>query len=199
MTGAPDPNASGPGEPGAANNGGVCFGRSAVGPAPERISRRVTAEGARGRRVRQGRARSLRRATRQIVPVAMPASRTSNCRRSAVHARGNSSCGRVPRQRRVRFRRPGDSGCGLRTHADSRIGASDGGTGSALSRMRLSRRTSIPGIGGPQMVWLFAVQRSANTSFAASATNVPAKVRRIHTSTRGREITCWRTAAASNP
>jgi hypothetical protein len=60
-------------------------------------------------------------------------------------------------------------------------------------------RERLWGIGRAANGWLFAVQRSASASFAPSATNAPAKVRRIQTSTRGREITCWRTAAANNP
>jgi hypothetical protein len=42
-------------------------------------------------------------------------------------------------------------------------------------------------------------QRSVNASFAPSAMRAPAKVRRIHVRTRGRETMCVRTAAAKTP
>ena len=44
-----------------------------------------------------------------------------------------------------------------------------------------------------------AAQRSASASLAPRAANAPAKVRRIQVSTRGREITWSRIAAANSP
>jgi hypothetical protein len=44
-----------------------------------------------------------------------------------------------------------------------------------------------------------SAHRSANASLAPSATNAPAKARRIHVSTRGRAMTWRRTDAAQSP
>src|SRR5205823_5455615 len=54
-------------------------------------------------------------------------------------------------------------------------------------------------LGGLRHGLSLEVQRPASASFAPRPTKAPAKVRRIQTSTRGREITWRRTQTANSP